>query len=194
MISSKRELLIAAAVIDLFLMDRRVKVVNAASEFQFLYYKRRADLVLQTASGLMAFEIKSKDDSLKNLNAQLSDYIKVFPSVYVVTEIKFISKVVGMIPDCVGIAVFDERKGGVSIVRRAVKNDEVYKFFYKSSIPMSYKSGKEVKGRFKGAVLRYFDVYSEEGFGDFLKHRGSVTHSEDLRFISSKKKETSLAP
>lgn len=185
MLRSKRELLIAAAVIDYFHSDKRSEVLSAATEFQFLHYKRRADVIILNKGGIIACEIKSKDDNLSSLPGQLFDYNSVFPSTYVATESKHARKIIELADESIGILLYDDERKRLKIIRRAKKNPKNYKALLETSIPNSIfpKAPPNNQKEIREACISYFKHQTESQFKDFLKFRGVHTHTEDLKSL-----------
>lgn len=76
-----------ALLVDFWLAKHKIDLI--VNEAPFLKGNRRADLIMIEGNKLIAFEIKSELDSLKSLESQLEDYIKVFDQVYLVISDKF---------------------------------------------------------------------------------------------------------
>jgi hypothetical protein len=66
-------------------------------------YLRRVDLAIFTNCKLIAFEIKSEADSLYRLDGQVDTYLKYFDKVIVISDSKFIPKMVTNLPKSVGL-------------------------------------------------------------------------------------------
>ncbi len=74
-------------VVDFWLTKHNIDLI--VNEAPFFKGNRRADLIMIEKNKLIAFEIKSELDSLKNVKSQLEDYIKIFDKVYLVISDKF---------------------------------------------------------------------------------------------------------
>lgn len=66
-----------------------------------------------------AYEIKTSYDTVKRLKKQVNDYLKAFELVYVVCPTEKIEEVLRIVPECVGIFIYDNEKnsGELSIFR-----------------------------------------------------------------------------
>lgn len=77
--------------------------------------RRRADIVVANGK-LCAFEIKSKNDSLRRLHGQVSDLARTFEKTIVVADARFEENLRAMLPKSVGIwisaggSLFERRK------------------------------------------------------------------------------------
>ena len=69
---------------------------------------RRADLVMVYNGLSYAFEIKSDCDNIKRLNEQLTDYLKTFDFVYIVTTNNLLKEIELSSPKNVGIILVDD--------------------------------------------------------------------------------------
>lgn len=69
---------------------------------------RRADLVMIHHGFSHAFEIKSDYDNIKRLNEQLSDYLRTFDFVYIVTTKTLLKEIESLTPKNVGIILVNE--------------------------------------------------------------------------------------
>ena len=69
---------------------------------------RRADLVMVYNGLSYAFEIKSDCDNIKRLNEQLTDYLKTFDFVYIVTTNNLLKEIESSSPKNVGIILVDD--------------------------------------------------------------------------------------
>ena len=56
-----------------------------------------------------AYEIKTSYDTVKRLKKQVDDYLKAFEMVYVVCPIEKIQNITMIVPECVGILIYDDK-------------------------------------------------------------------------------------
>jgi len=73
------------------------------NEFTIGSFSRRVDLVIYSDNKLIAFEIKSEADSLYRLNGQIDKYLEYFDKVIVISDSKFTSTIMTLLPESVGI-------------------------------------------------------------------------------------------
>lgn len=204
MLKSTREKLIAASVIDYFLDNGRFSVKSIGTEIQFLDYRRRADIVLVTASQIVAIEIKSKTDRADRLLTQIPDYLRVFERVYVAIEEELPKHILSKIPDYVGILMFHEETQKTCLIRKAERHAETNKEYIKTSIPPTSLNKIIRDGRKKNpekisiscaskTASAYLRKSTEQNFLEFKRIRGNATHTDDLILLSMRnfKKEIS---
>ena len=99
---------IKTLVIDYLLKETNFSLI--VSEMPFFKGARRADLFAINGNSIYGFEIKSKYDSLLNLNSQINDYLKVCNKVYVVVADKFKNdNVINNLSKKIGIIFFSEK-------------------------------------------------------------------------------------
>lgn len=110
-----------------FFEDANSKVVD---ELSLPVAKARIDIAVINGS-LHGYEIKSASDTLKRLPAQIEAYTKVFDYLSIVTEKKYLEKILDFIPPWIGIIVCHEKKGMPIIkqVRKPKQNKEKDGFF-----------------------------------------------------------------
>ena len=75
----------------------------------------RVDLALVRDDTLAGYEIKSRVDSLKRLEGQLSDYTLVFDHLTIVTGVNHLTGVLGNIPTWCGVLLASHSRGAVDI-------------------------------------------------------------------------------
>ncbi len=198
MLKSTREKIVAASVIDHFLDDGRFSVKSIATEIQFLDYRRRADIVLVTASQIIAIEIKSKTDRADRLISQIPDYLRVFDRVYVAIEEELPKAILDKIPHYVGILKFDEVSTKTHLLRPAERHIATSKEFVRTSIPTSVlnklirdgrtsSAGKITEKESTKIASSYLRKLTEQNFLEFKKLRSDSTHTDDLLLLSMRK-------
>lgn len=191
------------------LLDRVPTETHAiASEFPFDSGRRKADLLLSGAS-LHAFEIKSARDRLDSIGDQLSDYLKCFEAVSVVTEPGHLKTLRQQVPRSVGIIEVSEegaKERRQAKLRSGLPKDAVATLLTRRDLErlhstLSHNSlgaGKriqtdqlrarvaEVLTREQLIALARERVYTRinERFRLFLRNRGVVTHAEDLYYLT----------
>ncbi len=101
----------------------RLKKTSAISFFELPVNNSRVD-VCSINGHSCAYEIKTKYDSLKRLEKQLSDYLSAFEYVYVVCPLEKMNSVALLLPDCVGLYVYDNSKSKIlfKLVKKAKKS------------------------------------------------------------------------
>ncbi|PQJ10132.1 hypothetical protein CJD36_015660 [Flavipsychrobacter stenotrophus] len=90
-----------------YINDPHSKVVH---EMKLPVASARIDMAVINGS-LHAYEIKSASDSLQRLPNQIAAYSLVFDYLTVVTEEKYIEKIIALVPDWVGVAVCSDTVG-----------------------------------------------------------------------------------
>jgi hypothetical protein len=73
----------------------------------------RADVVAINDE-LHCFEIKSDVDTFKRLENQMNNYLEIFDKIYFITTEKHITKITGILPDCVGVYVIQKKNRNIS--------------------------------------------------------------------------------
>lgn len=87
----------------------------------------KADFIMINGKGVV-YEIKTELDNLDRINSQIEDYLKAFSEVVVVTYEENIPKVMGAIPENVGIMQLTKRKALKLI--RVEKSDKTHFDYY----------------------------------------------------------------
>lgn len=190
-------------VIDFWLNQNKVDLI--INEAPFFKGNRRADLIIIQDNYLLGFEIKSELDSLKNLEAQIDDYIKIFDIVYVVLARKFAhAEILKKLPTHVGIIIFD---GSIIIQRQAkpikkFKKENLVSLLWRKDLEKILNNKKLDFEKLQKRTLSKITINTlkqnillslKERYGNnykyFLKDRGSYTTIEDLRTITRISKE-----
>ena len=102
------------AYVKSFLIERFGKNDNV-SFFELPVNNSRIDLCSINGHSV-AYELKTKYDSLTRLQKQLDDYLKAFEYVYVVCSNEKTNKVLDIIPDCVGVYEYDDSKQNIKFI------------------------------------------------------------------------------
>lgn len=76
---------------------------------------------------LHGFEIKSAVDTLRRLPNQISSYTKIFDFLTIVTEDKHSEKILGILPDWVGLSVCYEKNGVTKIKKLRKPQQNIFK-------------------------------------------------------------------
>jgi hypothetical protein len=107
------------------LLLEKYGVRNTVAINEFRVGNSIADIVMFNGTS-KAFEIKTELDSDKRLNAQLTDYSKIFRECYVITHESLIEKYLKE-DDCIGIIEFIEHPKSVEMreVRKAKENKTI---------------------------------------------------------------------
>ncbi|MGC6389030.1 sce7726 family protein [Ewingella sp. S1.OA.A_B6] len=87
---------------------------------EFRVGNNKADCVIVNGHST-CYEIKTKFDSLKRLQDQLTSYMKIFDKVYVVCDAVHINNVLSCIPDGVGVIELTQR-GALKKIKKALVN------------------------------------------------------------------------
>ncbi|NMP29127.1 sce7726 family protein [Rahnella sp. SAP-1] len=106
----------------LYLGRHSAREATMLSEFRV--GSNKADCVIVNGH-TTCYEIKTKFDSLKRLQDQLSAYIKIFEKVYVVCDGCHINNVLSCIPDEVGVIEFTVRGALKEIKKAKINNHEI---------------------------------------------------------------------
>lgn len=108
---------VKTSLINLLLADCVPELI--ANEVPFLHGKRSADLVAIYEGLSIGFEIKSKLDNLRTMQAQLADYQRVFNKVYLVYSARFAkSPEIEQLPKTIGLIIITN-EGMLKIHRKA---------------------------------------------------------------------------
>lgn len=96
---------------------------NATSFFELPVNESRADMVSINGKSV-AYEIKTRYDSLNRLTKQLDDYSKAFEYVYVICDRDILEDVLNTIPSHCGIYTYNDRNRiSFKLYKRAIKSD-----------------------------------------------------------------------
>ena len=98
---------------------------NATSFFELPINESRADMVSINGKSI-AYEIKTRYDSLNRLTKQLDDYSRAFEYVYVVCDYDILEDVLDIIPPHCGIYTYnDKNKISFKLYKKANKSDSL---------------------------------------------------------------------
>lgn len=100
-----------------YLNDNHSKVVE---ELKLPVLRARIDIAVINGH-FHAYEIKSAQDTLQRLPAQIDAYSKIFDYVTVVTELKYHERIIRLLPEWIGVAVCNN-DGGFEVVQPPVLN------------------------------------------------------------------------
>lgn len=207
------ETFIKARLIDFLLAREDITTTNilVGSEIFFADGNRRADLIT-LKEYLSAYEIKSSRDNLTKLSRQIRSYQDCFDFVNVVTTKKHFGDVLDLLPRSVGILFCDESGDfdepftwyRMPTKRIALKKTaltqlltrhDLIKTVGKSSKDAARLSAIELRklacSKFSKSELRQIAHSAlherlRERWSIFLKHRGQVTHTDDLLLLASR--------
>lgn len=84
-----------------------LKKHKAVSFFELPVCNSRVDLCSINGNSI-AYEIKTKYDTTKRLSRQVADYSKAFEYVYVICPICKVDEIIKVVPDYVGVYVYDD--------------------------------------------------------------------------------------
>ncbi|GHE52230.1 sce7726 family protein [Roseivirga thermotolerans] len=106
-----------------YLSDPNSKVVE---ELRLNPASAQIDIAVLNGS-IHAFEIKSASDTLNRLPSQLEAYSKVCDYISIVTEVKYVKKIMAMVPDWIGVTQCDDT--GCQIMRKPQRNSLIQGFY-----------------------------------------------------------------
>lgn len=86
--------------------------------------KSKADFIMINGKGVV-YEIKTELDNLERIENQIQDYYKAFTEVVVVTYESNLEKVLGTVPDTVGIMLLTKRQALRSIRNPKIVNQDL---------------------------------------------------------------------
>lgn len=80
---------------------------------------------------LHGYEIKSACDTLKRLNNQIEGYSKVFDYLSIITEDKYINKILNLAPNWIGVSCssMEDDKISISTIRKGERNNSKEGFY-----------------------------------------------------------------
>lgn len=116
---NRHEYIYKAAITHKVLLGRH-SLSSASMITEFRALNSKADVVIVNGT-TTAYEIKSERDNLDRLEAQISDYMKVFGKVNIITGENHISDALKLIPDNVGAMVLNDRYQ-ISTIREATED------------------------------------------------------------------------
>lgn len=195
------EKLIKCRLVDILLNKYPKGLIGI--EVPFLAGKRWVDvLLINKKEELVAFEVKSKFDTLRRLEAQLTDYLRTFDRVYLVLSIQFKEhKLIATLPKGVGYAyVYND--GNITFIRDATNNKRLLKsnlsyFLWKRDL-ISFSKHKQdsveklrmrlsencsLRDIHKMAVEALWERYQDR-FDVFKREKSKYTHQEDLEYLT----------
>lgn len=117
---------------------------NHVTLYEFPVGSSRTDLCRVNGHSY-AYEIKTRFDTLDRLNKQLSDYLLAFEYVYVVCSLEKENEVLAIIPQEVGLFVYDDKKKNPVFIQ---KKEASFSPFINSSIQLStlpYSARRELE-------------------------------------------------
>lgn len=192
--------IIKACLIDHYLIKNQNYLFG--NELMFGLKRRCADLIiLKNNNSIIGFEVKSSNDDLRNLKEQLHDYRKVFDYVVVVVAESHLNK----------IKRFLSKKDGLIVIKNDGKINEIIqpnRYQCNKNEILHSINAKFLKSYFniighqnayniRSTIMKlnietvkevYISYLIDRLFNKnalFLKERGSVTHFEDIRILSS---------
>ncbi|MDR2251445.1 MAG: sce7726 family protein [Endomicrobium sp.] len=118
--------LLSADYIKTQLLDwliKQKKTAIFANEVLFSKYKRRADLICLLRNSLIAYEIKGYLDNTSKLKNQISDYIKTFDKVFVITTKNHLENISTKLQNKnIGIILYGNNNNKFKIIKNAKQN------------------------------------------------------------------------
>jgi len=202
---NKQALVIKAELIDALLTQKNLDLL--ISELPFLKCNRLADLIAIDKDTTIGFEIKSDKDSLRYLQKQISDYLKVFNITYIVIAEKFREHyIIKNLPKAVGIITVSTSQK-LCWQRKAIRRSKLDK---KSLLSLLWK--KDLLNLANGNEDTNYDVLKNQvlkqnstlqiqkqvlaalkdrylpAYQMFLQDRENYTSIEDLKTITGLKK------
>ena len=194
---------IKALLIDHFNNNGLINGSLLGSELFCGSKKRQTDLLIVNKFTTV-IEIKSKNDDFRRLREQLDDYKRIFDFQYLVTTTCHSRKVLPILKDDEGLILLNE-KGEFNTIRTAKRIYNQDKFEILETIPLSflkqqnklisitnYKKGirgilenKKIE-ELRSLLLMFLKERLELRNEAFRNERGTSTHFEDIRFLSSR--------
>lgn len=183
-----------------YLMDTYPTALLIGVEIPFISMKRRVDVLLITQEKqLIAFEIKSDQDTLRRLNDQITDYKKTFDKLFIVTSDKY-KDICQSIPKTIGCLYCNDNNIKVireaSIVKRLSKHNlsfflqrkDFQKIGYTQDAPILELRKKLVNSRsiqslHSLAIISILDRYSER-YALFKRYKEHKTTLQDLDYLT----------
>lgn len=117
--NNRREYIYKAALTHNVLLGKH-SLSSAAMITEFRALGSKADVVIVNGT-TTAYEIKTERDNLDRLPAQLSDYLKVFGKVNIITDERHADEVCRITDDVVGVMVLNNR-GNITTIREPGNN------------------------------------------------------------------------
>jgi hypothetical protein len=200
-IKKMHEKLIKCKLVDLLLKKYPNSLLGV--EIPFLAGKRWVDvLLINKKEEIVAFEVKSKFDSLRRLQAQLGDYLRTFDRVYIVISTKFKDhKLITELPENVGYAYIDNNNQ-ISFIRKAAPNKQLLKlnlsyFLWKKDLLSFSQKQQESVELLRSRLLKNCTVREihqmaieallsryQDRFNIFKREKSKYTHQEDLEYLT----------
>lgn len=197
---------LTVASIDFIQREAASTDICLAIEYPFLAGKRRADILVKIKNYLWALEIKSADDSINTLDAQLLDYKNTFHRVDIIINWKHYKKVRKENHKSVGIII--ERDGKLYRVRKSkkrvvLKKENVVSLLNRNNINKlctAYSIDKSLEifkkrqiiseivhfTKIEESALNSIDMKIADDYALFMKEHGKVMHQDDLLLISQR--------
>lgn len=159
-----------------------------------------ADLVVISKNKLYAFEIKAYNDNFRRLEAQISNYRKLFDFVYVIITKNHLEHLKKTSLNSIGIFLIDNDK--ITMLRKAKEIKRASKVDILETIPANYLKKyfliknnppadiirtqliKQPLCRLKVALLEYMKLKLLYKYKNFLLEKGEYVHFEDISILS----------
>ena len=152
-----------------------------------------------TPRNLVSIEIKTRKDDLRRLPNQVSAAKRNFNFVIVFSASNHLAALQSMLPEDVGITVYND--GAISVIRKPLRNKVDLKEIISTIPAVVIKKHFHIPARLnsdeirefalahnKFQILRLYRVFLYEKYIDnykqFLSDRGGVTHIEDIPVLS----------
>jgi hypothetical protein len=160
-----------------------------------------ADMVLIINDKLYAVEIKAQNDDLRRIENQLSNYNKIFDSVFVITTDNHISKIKALSNKKIGIYLFT-KDGTFKEIKKAPILQAFSKEEALNTIPASFlkkyfstnskltadqarlRLVKQKKSTIKDCLHTYMKCKISYKYDNFLNEKGESVHFEDIPILS----------
>lgn len=127
-------------------VSKKIKSSDSVTFFELPINKSRIDIVSVNGKSV-AYEVKTKYDTLERLNKQITDYLTCFEYVYVIVSFEKLKEALVVVPDCVGIYTYDDKKNKLafSLYRAAsfsnfINKDHLLKNFNKKYLLKFFNS------------------------------------------------------
>jgi hypothetical protein len=170
-------------------------------EFSYDFSNRRADIISFYQNKLIAYEIKSKNDTIQRLEGQTKSYKEYFDQCYVVCEKANLSKIRSSIGSEIGILLVD--KQGITKKRNSrtflklnkinlastlnkeelvnvSKESRTYSKYELCTILSKKKKLSEIKQLSRDSIKRTYQLRTNT----FIKELGISINSDDITTLS----------
>lgn len=186
---ARNEYIYKAALVNNVLLGTH-SLATASMLREFRIDKSKADIVILNGTATV-YEIKSERDTLVRLAAQIENYRKVFPKVYVISAMQHVDGIAEIVPDAVGIMSLS-RWNRIKTVRVALENFETLEY----SVMLDSLRIGEAKQVIQGFGGKVPNVPNTRMRAEILEIFSSYScfelHSEIVRVLKRSRSQSSL--